>query len=113
MGAVILQRYTPPGVMAGVVLGIESTAHTLSFGMVDMDGKTSQSYSNLFRPKEGGIHPREAADHHCLMASDLLRQATSSEMFLDNKWSRSYCIQPRPWLRAMFENRGKYCQNAF
>ncbi len=74
-----------PEGMTGVVLGIESTAHTLSFGMVDMSGKTSQSYSNLFRPQEGGIHPREAADHHCLVASDLLREATSSEMFLENK----------------------------
>ena len=80
-----------PEGMVGVVLGIESTAHTLSFGMVDMNGKTSPSYSNLFRPEEGGIHPREAADHHCLMASDLLRKATSSEMFLDNKIEAS-CI---------------------
>ncbi len=74
-----------PESMTGVVLGIESTAHTLSFGMVDMEGNPSQSYSNLFRPEEGGIHPREAADHHSLMASELLKKAISSEMFIENE----------------------------
>ena len=71
--------------MAGIVLGVESTAHTLSFGMVDTEGKISNSYSNLFRPQEGGIHPREAADSHSLTASNLLKEVISSEMFTENK----------------------------
>lgn len=71
--------------MKGAVLGIESTAHTLSFGMVDMDGKLSSSFSNLFRPEEGGIHPREAADHHCLNASNLLENIMSTEFFNTNE----------------------------
>ncbi|MAV60018.1 MAG: UGMP family protein [Marine Group II euryarchaeote MED-G38] len=71
--------------MKGAVLGIESTAHTLSFGMVDMDGKLSSSFSNLFRPEEGGIHPREAADHHCLKASNLLENIMSTEFFNSNE----------------------------
>jgi universal protein Kae1 len=71
-------------IMSGVVLGIESTAHTLSFGMVDMEGTTYPSYSNLFRPESGGIHPREAADHHCSMASELLERITNSEIFINN-----------------------------
>ena len=86
MGAVILQRDIPlPVNMKGAVLGIESTAHTLSFGMVDMDGKLSSSFSNLFRPEEGGIHPREAADHHCLNASNLLENIMSTEFFNTNE----------------------------
>lgn len=71
--------------MNGAVLGIESTAHTLSFGMVDMEGKLSSSFSNLFRPKEGGIHPREAADHHCQKASELLENIMSTEFYKTNK----------------------------
>ena len=55
-----------------MILGIESTAHTLSFGLVEDDGSTRPSVSNLFKPDEGGIHPREAADHHSDVAGDLL-----------------------------------------
>ncbi len=55
-----------------VVVGVESTAHTLSFGLVEMDGTLHSSKSSLFRPKEGGIHPREAADHHSDVAAELL-----------------------------------------
>jgi universal protein Kae1 len=72
------------GFMGGIVLGIESTAHTLSFGMVDLNGNVSDSYSNLFRPEEGGIHPREAADHHCSQVSKLLNGVTNSQMFKQN-----------------------------
>ena len=72
-------------IVNGAVLGIESTAHTLSFGMVDMEGKLSSSFSNLFRPKEGGIHPREAADHHCQKASELLENIMSTEFYKTNK----------------------------
>jgi universal protein Kae1 len=52
----------------GVILGIESTAHTFSIGGVSSIGETISSSSALFRPEEGGIHPREAADHHALIS---------------------------------------------
>ncbi len=55
-----------------VVVGVESTAHTLSFGLVEMNGTAHPSKSSLFRPEEGGIHPREAADHHSEVAAGLL-----------------------------------------
>ena len=71
-------------VMSNMILGIESTAHTLSFGVVDDDGRAKPSVSNLFRPKEGGIHPREAADHHSDAAGDLL-----SQVMLKNSISKS------------------------
>ena len=50
--------------MSGWTLGIESTAHTLSFGLVDSDGTPYPASSDTVRPDKGGIHPREAADHH-------------------------------------------------
>jgi len=71
-------------VMSNMILGIESTAHTLSFGVVEDDGSAKPSVSNLFRPEEGGIHPREAADHHSDVAGDLL-----SQMMLKNSISKS------------------------
>lgn len=52
-------------------LGIETTAHTLSFGLVDADGTPYPAASDTLRPDEGGIHPREAADHHKDVASEL------------------------------------------
>ena len=53
-------------------LGIESTAHTLSFGLVDKNGIPFPSSSSTIRPEKGGIHPREAADHHKDCAANLL-----------------------------------------
>jgi len=71
-------------VTSNMILGIESTAHTLSFGVVEDDGRAMPSVSNLFRPEEGGIHPREAADHHSDIAGDLL-----SQVMLKNSISKS------------------------
>ena len=60
--------------LSDMILGIESTAHTLSFGLVEEDGRIRPSVSDLFKPNEGGIHPREAADHHSDVAGDLLKR---------------------------------------
>jgi glycoprotease/Kae1 family metallohydrolase len=52
----------------GPVLGIESTAHTASVGVVsaDEDGgfDVMSNLSASYSPEQGGIHPREAANHH-------------------------------------------------
>jgi len=60
------------------VLGIESTAHTFSFGAVTEDRVPIPSSSSIIRPTEGGIHPREAADHHSDNASRLLQGLLST-----------------------------------
>lgn len=62
----------------GWVLGIESTAHTFSFGAVTEDMEPIPSSSSIIRPTEGGIHPREAANHHSDNASLLLQGLLSS-----------------------------------
>ncbi|MDP6985805.1 MAG: bifunctional N(6)-L-threonylcarbamoyladenine synthase/serine/threonine protein kinase [Candidatus Thalassarchaeaceae archaeon] len=67
--------------MRRLIIGIESTAHTLSFGVVDSNGTLFPSHSSLFRPEEGGIHPREAADHHSESTSHLLDKLSSSPDF--------------------------------
>ena len=60
-------------------LGIESTAHTLSFGLIDKNGIPFPSSTSTIKPEKGGIHPREAADHHKAAASGLLSAALSSQ----------------------------------
>lgn len=60
--------------MSGWTLGIETTAHTLSFGLVNAEGVPFPSASDTLRPDQGGIHPREAADHHKDVAGRLFGQ---------------------------------------
>ena len=66
---------------SGVVLGIESTAHTFSIGWVNGDGEPAPSVSASISPKEGGIHPREAADHHVNHSGDIVQKLLSSPEF--------------------------------
>ncbi len=50
-------------------LGIEGTAHTVGVGVVDERGRVLSNLQDMYEPLEGGIHPREAANHHadCLI----------------------------------------------
>ena len=57
-----------------IVLGIESTAHTLGMGLVDAKGEILAGTKSVYAPKEGGIHPREAAEHHQIHAIPLLQK---------------------------------------
>ena len=43
------------------VLGIEGTAHTNGIGIVDNESNILADVRSVFKPKTGGIHPREAA----------------------------------------------------
>ena len=54
-----------------LVLGIESTAHTASVGLVE-DGEIRGVKSDSYRPLTGGINPRDAAEHHRKVFPDLL-----------------------------------------
>jgi universal protein Kae1 len=58
-----------------VVLGIESTAHTASVGIVDDRATVVALASDMHRPEHGGIHPREAANHHVDLLPELVRRA--------------------------------------
>jgi N6-L-threonylcarbamoyladenine synthase len=61
-----------------VILGIESTAHTASVGIVDADAKVLALASDMYRPPSGGIHPREAANHHVEVLPGLVEKALAS-----------------------------------
>jgi len=55
-------------------LGIESTAHTFGAGVVE-DGSVLSNVRDMYVPEEGGIHPREAADHHVRVGSAIVQRA--------------------------------------
>jgi len=56
------------------ILGIESTAHTFGVGIVSED-EVLANQKDMFEPEEGGIHPREAAEHHYQHSLELLNNA--------------------------------------
>jgi len=59
-------------------LGIEGTAHTVGIGVVkENNGKCSvlSNVLKIYRPKQGGIHPREAANHHTIYIADLIKES--------------------------------------
>ena len=59
-----------------ICLGIESTAHTFGVGIVN-DKKILANVKSVYTPKKGGIHPREAAEHHSLAADATIKKALS------------------------------------
>ena len=62
-----------------LVLGIESTAHTLGMSIVDSDGEILSDVRRIYSPPKGeGIHPREAARHHIEAAPLALRETLNS-----------------------------------
>jgi len=56
-------------------LGIESTADDFSVGISTFKGEILANVINAFVPEEGGIHPREAAQHHAQVANKVLEEA--------------------------------------
>jgi len=56
-------------------LGIESTADDFGAAIVSFDGKVLSNANDAYMPKEGGIHPREAARHHAEVAEKVLAEA--------------------------------------
>ncbi len=57
-----------------LVLGIESTAHTLGIGIVE-DEKILANELDTYRPVGEGIVPRKAAEHHTSVFSSVLSRA--------------------------------------
>jgi len=57
-------------------LGIESTAHTFSIGIIDEKGNVLFDESSVYKPPLGkGIHPREAAQFHTEHATNVVKNA--------------------------------------
>ncbi len=61
-----------------ICLGIEGTAHTIGIGIAEKDGDECRILANIsrmYKPKEGGIHPREAANHHVKQFPSILKES--------------------------------------
>lgn len=59
-----------------ICLGIESTAHTFSIGIVDSEGNILSEATSMFRPEPGkGMIPREAAEHHVERGAGIVKSA--------------------------------------
>lgn len=57
------------------VMGIESTAHTFGCGIVSSNGEILSNLRSEYIPSSGGIHPREASQHHASKASTTIKQS--------------------------------------
>ncbi len=55
------------------ILGIEGTAWNLSAAIVDEDNVIAETTAT-YMPKTGGIHPREAAQHHANHIAEVVRE---------------------------------------
>lgn len=58
-----------------ICLGIEGTAHTFGVGIMDGAAEVLANEQSMYSPKEGGIHPREAANHHAEVAGEVIKRA--------------------------------------
>ncbi|MFX1417485.1 MAG: KEOPS complex N(6)-L-threonylcarbamoyladenine synthase Kae1 [Promethearchaeota archaeon] len=50
--------------MKKLCLGIESTAHTFSVGILDFEGNIYSLINDIFIPEEGGLHPGLVREQH-------------------------------------------------
>ncbi len=58
-----------------ICLGIESTAHTFGVGIVNSEGRVLADERITFKPKIGGIHPREAFFYLADKATSVVKRA--------------------------------------
>jgi len=58
-------------------LGIESTAHTFSVGIMDDQGRVLSLVSDTYKPQTGGLKPVDVVEHHYTVFDRVLNQAIS------------------------------------
>jgi len=58
-----------------ICLGIEGTAHTAGIGIMDDSGRVLANMIDMISGEKGGIHPREAANHHVQVIPELIDKA--------------------------------------
>ena len=58
-----------------ICIGLEGTAEKTGVGIVDSSGEILASVGKSLIPESGGIHPREAAEHHANNIVPLLKEA--------------------------------------
>ncbi|MCR4368560.1 MAG: hypothetical protein NUV67_01495, partial [archaeon] len=58
-----------------ICLGVEGTAHTAGIGIVNDKGEILANEKDAFTTKEGGMIPRELAEHHSEKFPEVLARA--------------------------------------
>ncbi|MBY9020723.1 MAG: bifunctional N(6)-L-threonylcarbamoyladenine synthase/serine/threonine protein kinase [Candidatus Lokiarchaeota archaeon] len=58
-----------------LTLGIESTAHTWSVGIVDFNGRVLSLVNDMFIPEKGGIHPILVKEQHLNNFTSIINKA--------------------------------------
>ena len=58
-----------------ICMGLEGTAEKTGVGIVDTEGEILSSVGKSLRPLTGGIHPREAAEHHAQNLVPLIKKS--------------------------------------
>ena len=61
-----------------ICIGIEGTAHSIGIGIIRDESSLCKVLSNnikTYKPEKGGIHPREAANHHAKYIADLIKES--------------------------------------
>ncbi len=58
-----------------ICIGLEGTAEKTGVGIVDSEGNILASQGRALIPEKGGIHPREAAEHHASSLIPLIKQS--------------------------------------
>lgn len=71
MGKIIDYRVDLPM----ICMGLEGTAEKTGVGIVDSSGEILASVGKSLIPESGGIHPREAAEHHANNIVPLIKEA--------------------------------------
>ncbi len=56
-------------------LGLESTAHTFSAGIVDDSGRILCVVNDTYVPEEGGLHPLKTSNHHVDCFQSVIQRA--------------------------------------
>lgn len=59
-------------------LGLEGTAHSFGAGVVTDDGKVLSNIWDMLSVSKGGIHPREASQHHAELGPSIIRTAVEN-----------------------------------
>ncbi|BBL45586.1 putative bifunctional tRNA threonylcarbamoyladenosine biosynthesis protein [Nanobdella aerobiophila] len=75
-----------------ISLGIESTAHTYSIGIVDQNGRIYSNERIIFKPEKGGIHPTEAAELHSKEIINIFKKSVWNAGFIIKKIEDKYII---------------------
>jgi len=77
-----------------ICLGIESTAHTFSVGIID-DEKVLSNVRDMYVPEKGGINPLDAQQHHIKVKGRILEEAlTTAGISLDSIDLVAYAAGP-------------------